>query len=429
MTTTSDDAGRGRHDSDDHGPTIAEIAALTARLRDLSSRGAAVSPDERAAFLANKDELLGRITATAPNPTPDTVLAAVADRRSGHVVAVDAEGGVHVLSPGDPGYNTVGGRFEAESFEAGLRSQLPPARRTAVFLAQAQQAVENALARDGYAGDGLLEALDEEIDNATRALATPPAHEQDPVRAAGEARGRAELAVLLDDDQAPAASARIVTDWRSWVAQQYQADQDWADEQQQRVEAAAIAERGGLGPQVDATTVGYPHQGRAGDTSGTATDWMMPQWMRANALSAQAADAEGTAPPARPDDLAELAARAARLREQIAARTGTDTGVDPARGVAAADHSPDAATVAAYRAHLDGFLGAATLPGRDHTQGRDPVAQARRRVDDLPYADDLPGLAHDDSTAATGEQHDERHQTNEFNRDDGYDLGDDGASR
>ncbi|MCW2720613.1 hypothetical protein [Pseudonocardia sp.] len=43
-------------------PTVREIAALTARLRDISARGRDVDPDERAAFLADKDALIARIT-------------------------------------------------------------------------------------------------------------------------------------------------------------------------------------------------------------------------------------------------------------------------------------------------------------------------------------------------------------------------------
>ncbi|WP_300010946.1 hypothetical protein [Pseudonocardia sp.] len=42
-------------------PTIAEVAALTRRLRELSAQGRAADPAERAAFLAEKDALLARI--------------------------------------------------------------------------------------------------------------------------------------------------------------------------------------------------------------------------------------------------------------------------------------------------------------------------------------------------------------------------------
>ncbi len=44
-------------------PTVAEIAALTARLRELSRPGREVDEVERAAFLADKQALLDRITA------------------------------------------------------------------------------------------------------------------------------------------------------------------------------------------------------------------------------------------------------------------------------------------------------------------------------------------------------------------------------
>lgn len=43
-------------------PSVAEIAALTRRLRELSTPGRAVDPGERAVFLADKDDLIARIT-------------------------------------------------------------------------------------------------------------------------------------------------------------------------------------------------------------------------------------------------------------------------------------------------------------------------------------------------------------------------------
>ena len=43
-------------------PSIAEIAELTARLRRLSAAGRDADPGERAAFLADKDALIERIT-------------------------------------------------------------------------------------------------------------------------------------------------------------------------------------------------------------------------------------------------------------------------------------------------------------------------------------------------------------------------------
>lgn len=48
-------------------PSVREIAALTARLRELSALGRDADPAERAAFLADKDALIARITATAAN--------------------------------------------------------------------------------------------------------------------------------------------------------------------------------------------------------------------------------------------------------------------------------------------------------------------------------------------------------------------------
>ncbi len=57
---------RNRHDR----PTIAEVVALTRRMRELSSQGHDADPAERAAFLAEKDALLARIADSAAGPAP-----------------------------------------------------------------------------------------------------------------------------------------------------------------------------------------------------------------------------------------------------------------------------------------------------------------------------------------------------------------------
>lgn len=50
----------------DDRPTIAEVAALTRRLRELSMQGHDADPAERAEFLAEKDALLARIADAGP---------------------------------------------------------------------------------------------------------------------------------------------------------------------------------------------------------------------------------------------------------------------------------------------------------------------------------------------------------------------------
>ena len=47
----------------DDTPSIREIAELTARLRQISAAGRHANPDERAAFLADKQALIARIEA------------------------------------------------------------------------------------------------------------------------------------------------------------------------------------------------------------------------------------------------------------------------------------------------------------------------------------------------------------------------------
>lgn len=84
-------------------PTIAEIAALTARLRVLSDAGRAADPDEVARFLADKDDLIDRITADTDPPARgrDAVRAAMAAKDAVREVARAraAAGGYALVGP------------------------------------------------------------------------------------------------------------------------------------------------------------------------------------------------------------------------------------------------------------------------------------------------------------------------------------------
>ena len=97
-------------------PSVAEIAALTARLRALSAAGAAADPAERVAFLADRDALINRIT-TAQDPDHDpgrrgsgraaVRAAAVAADALAEVVAARAvEGGYVLVGPSARAYST-----------------------------------------------------------------------------------------------------------------------------------------------------------------------------------------------------------------------------------------------------------------------------------------------------------------------------------
>ena len=59
MSRHGDDRGENRDDV----PSIREIAEFTRRLRALSATGRDADPDERAAFLAEKNALIARIEA------------------------------------------------------------------------------------------------------------------------------------------------------------------------------------------------------------------------------------------------------------------------------------------------------------------------------------------------------------------------------
>jgi hypothetical protein len=89
-------------------PSVAEIAALTARLRALSNAGAAADPTERARFLADKDRLLDRISAASSRAEPRPPLrgrdnqraAAAADTALDDAVRARADlGGYALVGP------------------------------------------------------------------------------------------------------------------------------------------------------------------------------------------------------------------------------------------------------------------------------------------------------------------------------------------
>lgn len=81
-------------------PTVAEIAALTARLRDLSRPGREVDGAERAAFLADEQALLDRLAANGSSSARrrDAAFAAAAAEDAVRDVAqAQAENGGYVL--------------------------------------------------------------------------------------------------------------------------------------------------------------------------------------------------------------------------------------------------------------------------------------------------------------------------------------------
>ena len=87
-------------------PTVAEIAALTARLRELSHAGAAPDTAERARFLADKDALIARINAAARHADPPPrgrgeawAVAAAEDALTEVVRARAADGGYALVGP------------------------------------------------------------------------------------------------------------------------------------------------------------------------------------------------------------------------------------------------------------------------------------------------------------------------------------------
>jgi hypothetical protein len=104
-------------------PSVAEIAALTARLRDLSHRGAAASDQERAAFLADKDALLARIPDA--DHDADDVVARAAARDADHDSA-RASADVAATVPDMPTWMREQAARTAAEVAAGTLSPTPP---------------------------------------------------------------------------------------------------------------------------------------------------------------------------------------------------------------------------------------------------------------------------------------------------------------
>jgi hypothetical protein len=244
--------------------------------------------------------------------------ATTADARCSWLICTTSDGHTADLTPGEAGYRAAAEQFDAEAFEARLKYQLPPSRRTAVFLAQAQQAVQDATTRRGRADPLATANLHDEIDNATRHLARPPTgqNKEDPARAAAEEQGRAELFALLDPDHASTARAEVLHSWNSHVTAQH-------DAERHRAEPRRADRHGAEHRPPDYGAQRSPVPGRD-----------MPVWMRQQAARSEAAFAAGTAPPARPDDPAEIADRVARLRAHLATHhlaAHTDPGCSAAR--------------------------------------------------------------------------------------------------
>lgn len=116
-------------------PSVAEIAALSRRLRELSAQGRDADPTERAAFLADKDALLARIALARD---ADTYVGAeeTAEQRHDHRVPPNR------IAPADTDLppETMIGR------EPGARPSMPPWMREQAARHEAEVAAGTAAA-------------------------------------------------------------------------------------------------------------------------------------------------------------------------------------------------------------------------------------------------------------------------------------------
>ena len=137
------------------------------------------------------------------------------DRADGHT-----DRSLHAAA--EPGYRAAAEQFDTEAFEARLKYQLPPARRTAVFLAQAQQAVQDAITRHGHADPAAMSNLHDEIDNATRHLTHPPTpHPRRRPACGPPPRSRAEPSwpPCSTPTTAPTARAESLDSWNAHITE------------------------------------------------------------------------------------------------------------------------------------------------------------------------------------------------------------------
>ena len=85
MTTSDRTPDRGR--GPERVPSVAEVAALTCRLRELSTAGPGAEPAARVAFLADKQALLARIDPALTNPSVTDHAPAAGYRAAEHQAA------------------------------------------------------------------------------------------------------------------------------------------------------------------------------------------------------------------------------------------------------------------------------------------------------------------------------------------------------
>jgi len=275
-------------------PTVAEITALTTRLRDLSARARTVDPAGRAAFLADKQALLERITDAG---TDDRLPGRAREEAKG------ALSDVVLARAAEPGYVLVGPSSRTwlrDPVTGQPAAPVPEAEHRAVRELLGREVLDTTEPEWVTGSDGLADVHSTVVltDNE------PDEHTDD---YAGDDAGADEIPAR---DDITHSDGDGVTD--------PDGHPHWADPREDTDDTG------------DGCGFDCVHSHRAAPEriepapaheDDPAPRWDMPDWMGQHAARTEAARAAGTAPAVRPDDPGELAARVAALREQITART------------------------------------------------------------------------------------------------------------
>lgn len=259
-------------------PTVREIAALTARLREITAQGRDVDPAEQAQFLADKDALIARGTATET----DRSRAAVRERYE----AQDALSAAVRVSAEHPGYVMVG-----PSARTWLRDPVT-GQPAAPVSEQEHRAVRELLNREELDTTDPAWVTGPDGHSNVHSNVYPTPHTDDDA---------ADETGSVDEAGAPDAVVHTFDPADAYTA----------------AEIGALAAAHARGDDAEVTRVEAGRPSLVPDRTapaGEPVEIAMPEWMREQTRRAEAEIAAGTYEPGAPDDPERIAARLAELR-------------------------------------------------------------------------------------------------------------------
>ncbi|MGH3611296.1 MAG: hypothetical protein ACRDRK_01470, partial [Pseudonocardia sp.] len=285
-------------------PSVREIAALTARLREITAQGRDVDPAERERFLADKDALIARITATET----DRSRAAVRERYAAQDALTDA---VRVNAE-HPGYVMVG-----TSARTWLRDPVT-GRPAAPVSEHEHRAVRELLHREELDTTEPAWVTGRDGHSNVHSVVYPTPHTADDTATGYDAVAEVDQAGSVHEADAPDAVVHTFDPADAYTA----------------AEIAAITAAHARGDDAEVARVEAGRPSLVPDRAAPAAEPFeieMPDWMREQARRTEAEIAAGTYEPGAPDDREQIAARLAEIRSAAEAAAG-DAGGPGAAG-------------------------------------------------------------------------------------------------